>query len=156
MKSAMSLTIRTLSRLFFMLIPALLLGACQGTGNGSARPHLGAGTIVVIEGIDGVSKPLQQAVQEGLEKGAQRYGVKLTNAPDQAGLHLRGYLTAGPHLPQGQAATLVWDVFDAQETRIQRITSTLPAPSNQSGLSGREASQLAETSMNDLADFLKE
>ncbi len=148
----MSLTIRTLTRLFFMLIPALLLGACQGTGNGSARSHPGAGTVVVIEGIDGVSKPLQQAVQEGLEKGAQRYGVKLTNAPDQAGLHLRGYLTSGPHLPQGQAATLVWDVFDAQENRIQRITSTASA----SGLTSREASQLAETSMNDLAVFLKE
>ena len=156
MKSGMSLTIRTLARLFFTLLPAVLLGACQSSGNSSARPHLGAGSIVVIEGIDGVSKPLQQAVQEGLEKGAQRYGVKLTNAPDQAGLHLRGYLTAGPHLPQGQAATLVWDVFDAQENRIQRITSTLPAPSGQSGLTSREASQLAETSMSDLAGFLKE
>jgi hypothetical protein len=146
---------RTHCRLFWIL-PSVLLAACQGAGNGSGHTSVGAGSIVVIEGIDGVPKPMQQAVQDGLEKGAQRYGVKLTNTPDQAGLHLRGYLTNGAHLPQGQTATLVWDVFDAQENRIQRITSTLPAASSGNGLTSREASQLAETSMNDLAGFLKE
>ena len=152
----MSLTFRIFARLLCMLPPVLLLAACQSAGNGPSRLPTGAGAVVVIEGIDGVPKPLQTAVQEGLEKGAQRYGVKLTNAPDQAGLHLRGYLTAGSRLSQGQAATLVWDVFDAQENRIQRITSTLPAPPGEAGLTSREASQLAETSMSDLAGFLKE
>ncbi len=143
------------TRILLTLIPVLLLSACQSAGNGSARSP-GAGSVVVIEGIDGVPKPLQQALQEGLEKGAQRFGVRLTNAADQAGLHLRGYLTAGAHLSKDQPPTLVWDVFDAQENRIQRITSTLAAPSPPSGLTSREASQLAETSMNDLAAFLKE
>ncbi len=151
----MTYSFRLLFRLSWIL-PAVLLAACQGAGNGSGHVSVGAGSVVVIEGIDGVPKPMQQAVQDGLEKGAQRYGVKLTNTPDQAGLHLRGYLTTGSHLPQGQAATLVWDVFDTQENRIQRITSTLPASSSGNGLTSREASQLAETSMNDLAGFLKE
>ena len=155
-KTIMSLHFRTITRVLCTLAPALLLTACQSSGHSSARPTIGAEIVVVIEGIDGVPKPLQQALQDGLEKGAQRYGVRLTNTPDQAGLHLRGYLTTGTHLPQDQAATLVWDMFDAQENRIQRFTSTVPAPASPRGLTSREASQLAETSMKDLAGFLKE
>ena len=74
MKSAMSLTIRTLTRLFFMLIPAVLLGACQGTGNGSARPHLGAGTILSNVRLD--HQPVTVKTAEGIiPTGLRKFGA---------------------------------------------------------------------------------
>lgn len=151
----MKLTYRPLPPLFLALTCLMGLAACQST-NGSDRPHVGANAVLVIDGIEGVPKTLQEPLRDGLEKGAQRHAVRLGNTADQAGLHLRGYLTAGSNLPPDQTATLVWDVFDAQENRIQRITSSLPSPAGHAALTSREAGQLAEISMADLARFLKE
>lgn len=141
---------RSSIRLFALIASVMLLAACQGAGGNRA------GASLSIDGIEGVPKSLQEALRDGLERGAQRHGLSLDNGTGQGNLHLRGYLTGAGAQSQSEGAKLVWDFFDAQENRIQRITSTLAVKSGQKGLDGQDMAQLAEASMGDIAHFLKD
>ena len=140
-----------------LLLAGLLLSGCQ-TPSHNRTAAVGLAAPIGIEAIDGVPPALQTGLRDGLAKGASQHGVKLTDHPDQAKLHLHGYMRVERSNNEFEGI-LVFDVFDAEQNRLQRLTSSIKR-SKSSGLSVEslmtpaEITQLGETAMADLAAYL--
>ena len=151
-----------ISRFHFTVFPlvmlaAVLLSACQNTSSG--RPSsVGASSPIVIEAIDGVPPALQTGLRDGLAQGASKNGLTLTDHTDRAKLHLHGYMHVERKNNEFEGF-LVFDIFDADENRLQRLTSSIKRHQS-SGLSAEsmmtstEITQLGETAMQDVATYL--
>jgi hypothetical protein len=140
-----------------LLLAGLLLSACQSPSG----PRMAVGGLsapIGIEAIDGVPPALQTSLRDGLARGASQHGVKLTDHPEEAKLHLHGYMRADRSNNEFEGI-LVFDVFDADQNRLQRLTSSIKR-NKSSGLSVEslmtpaEIAQLGETAMADLAAYL--
>ena len=136
----------------------LLLSACQSTSSNRPFSARAPSSPIVIEAIDGVPPALQTGLRDGLAHGASQNGLTLTDHTDQAKLHLHGYM----HVERSNnefEGFLVFDIFDATENRLQRLTSNIKR-NKSSGLSAEslmttaEITQLGETAMQDVAAYL--
>ena len=140
----------------WLLLAALLLSACQNT----AQHHnmTASNTPIGIQAIEGVPPALQTGLRDGLAKGANQNGLKLTDHTDQAKLLLHGYMRVERSNNEFQGF-LVFDIFDAEQNRLHRSTSSIKR-SKTSGLgpeslmTAAEITQLGETAMTDLATYL--
>ena len=143
--------------LFLTLSLSLLAGCQSGPQIPSLSSRVSSGPIS-IEAIDGVPAALQAGLRDGLATGAAQNGLSLTDHADRAKFHLHGYLHVERSARQMEAS-LVFDVFDAEENRLQRLKTDIKrSPSAsltiEAPLTPAEISQLGAASMRDLAAYL--
>jgi len=144
--------------------PALLLAAglagCQETRGGAGQRFVSApGVPIAVESIEGAPSPVQSALQGELASAADARQMTLVGAGAQARYRVRGYLSTTPTEDGGAALAFVWDVFDAEKRRAQRVTGAKPirAAAGQTpwdGLDKEALRRLADESMNGIAGFL--
>ena len=139
-----------------MLI-ALMLSACQSTQSHRAS-SASVSSPIAIEAIDGVPLPLQTGLRDGLAHGASQNGLTLTDHTDQAKLRLHGYMRVERNNNEFEGF-LVFDIFDADENRLQRLTSSIKRAQSsglraESLMTSAEITQLGETAMHDVATYL--
>ncbi|MBF9234351.1 hypothetical protein [Microvirga alba] len=133
------------------------LGACQGSGgsfgslNGSPE-----GVPIALESIDGAPAPMRTALMEELTTAASDRKVELVGSSAQARYRVRGYLST--ETEDGETkVSYVWDVFDSQKRRAQRLAGSSPvraAAKSISALDKEALARLARTSMDEIAEFL--
>ena len=138
------------------LLAGFLLAGCQNLPHGSSAG--GRQGPIVIETIDGVPPALRTGLRDGLAKGANQNGITLTDHSEGAAFHLHGYLHA-ERTSQGFEGFLIFDVFDADQNRLHRLTNSLKrTPSSglsvESLMTPTEISQLGETAMASLSHYL--
>lgn len=129
----------------------IALGACQGSFSGSPE-----GVPVALESIDGAPAPVQTAFMSELSTAASDRKVELVGSSAEARYRVRGYLSTATEDGTTKVA-YVWDVFDSQKRRAQRLTGTSPVnvPSGSiSALDKEILSKLAQSSMDEIAEFL--
>lgn len=140
-----------------LLLVGLLLSGCQST-NPNRSSATKSSAPIGIEAIDGVPPALQTGLRDGLAKGASQHGLKLTDHTDQAKLLLHGYMRVERNNQEFQGF-LVFDIFDADQNRLHRLTSSITR-SKSSGLSVEslmtpaEITALGENAMADIAAYL--
>jgi hypothetical protein len=145
------------------LAAALALAGCQSGGGGPLLAARGsaAGVPITFESIEGAPPALHSALTGELASAASARQVEVVGAEGQARYRLRGYLTTEQTADGGTALAFVWDVFDAERRRAQRITGSSPVrtasrrPRNAWEELDKEAlARLAARSMDEIASFL--
>lgn len=108
------------------LLLALPLAGCQDTGTAMVPSGRAAGVPVAFESLEGAPEAsrAQFAAVLGSEAKARRLEIVGAGAP--ARYRIRGYLSAAP-AEGGTAITYVWDVFDENARRAQRLTGSATA-----------------------------
>jgi hypothetical protein len=140
------------------------LAACQ-SGGGSLFGGAGspAGQPIALESIEGAPAGVQTALTDELASAASARKVELVGNAGEARYRVRGYLTTERTPDGGTALAFVWDVFDAQARRAQRVTGSTPIRAASSktarknpwdGLDKEALARLAERSMDEIASFL--
>lgn len=130
----------------------LSLTACQGT-LGNASPE---GVPVALESIDGAPPPVRMALVDELATAASKRKVDLVGSSAQARYRVRGYLSTETDGAETKVA-YVWDVFDSEKRRAQRLTGSSPVrvPAGSiSALDKETLAKLAQSSMDEIAAFL--
>jgi hypothetical protein len=137
---------------------AIGLSACQNSGDSytllKSSPE---GVPIVLESIDGAPATVKTAFVGELTSAATDRKVELVGTGDQARYRVRGYLST--EMTDGETSvSYVWDVFDAQKRRAQRLTGSSPVrvTSNNpwSELDKETLAKLAGASMDEIAQFL--
>jgi hypothetical protein len=137
---------------------ACALAGCQGGGFGLSQGSP-AGKPIAFESIEGPPPAVQTALAGELAAAASARQVELVGNGADARYRLRGYLTAESGADGETRLAFVWDVFDAQARRAQRVTGSAPvkAPSKKNpwdGLDKEALARLAAKSMDEIATFL--
>jgi hypothetical protein len=145
----------------FALLSTLLLAGCQDTGTAllpdSARAP---GIPVAFESLEGAPEAMraQFAAVLGSEARARRLDIVGAGAP--ARYRIRGYLSAGS-AEGGTALTYVWDVFDENARRAQRLTGAATSRTETkagmdpwAAIDAASLRQAAAGGLNDIVAFL--
>jgi hypothetical protein len=137
---------------------ACALASCQGGGSmfSSGSP---AGKPIAFESIEGAPAAVRSALVGELANAASARQVELVGNGAAARYRVRGYLTAEPGPDGGTSLAFVWDVFDAQQRRAQRVTGSSPIKTASKknpwdGLDKEALARLAAKSMDEIASFL--
>lgn len=143
---------------FATTVLACALASCQG-GGGMFASGSPAGKPIAVESIEGAPPEVRSALAGELASAASARQVELVGTGEAARYRVRGYLTAEPTAEGGTALAFVWDVFDAQSRRAQRLAGSAPlkAASNKNpwdGLDKEALARLAAKSMDEIATFL--
>lgn len=136
---------------------AWALASCQGGGMFSSGSP--AGKPIAFESIEGAPPEVRTALAGELVSAASARRVELVGNGAAARYRLRGYLTAEPSADGGTTLAFVWDVFDAQARRAQRVTGSAPITAASKkypwdGLDKEALARLAARSMDEIASFL--
>ena len=142
------------------LLPAL--AGCQSRGGGDglfAASGSPAGKPIAVESIEGVPATVRTALSDELASAATSRRVELVGSSAQARYRVRGYLSTETTADGASQLAFVWDVFDAQQRRAQRVTGSSPikAASKKNpwdGLDKEALARLAAKSMDEIATFL--
>ncbi len=132
---------------------AIALGACQGSGLAGGSPE---GVPIALESIDGAPAPVRTALMNELNTAASDRKVELVGASGTARYRVRGYLSTETNEGETKVA-YVWDVFDSQNRRAQRLAGSSPvrvASGSLSSLDKETLAKLAGASMDEIAEFL--
>ncbi|MBM6592778.1 hypothetical protein [Microvirga pudoricolor] len=129
------------------------LAACQGD-SASLRGGSPEGVPIVLESIDGAPAPVKTALVDELTTAAASRKVELVGTGTEARYRVRGYLTTETAGGETSVA-YVWDVFDAQKRRAQRLAGSSPVKvASWSELDKETLAKLAGSSMDEIAEFL--
>ena len=109
---------RTGRSLSLAAVAACGLAACQTAGGSPA------GKPIAFESIEGAPAAVRTALAGELASAASARQVEIVGNGNPARYRVRGYLTAEPTADGGTALAFVWDVFDAQARRAQRVTGS--------------------------------
>ncbi|MET0745407.1 MAG: hypothetical protein ABWY78_18695 [Microvirga sp.] len=143
------------ARLIAMLLIAGL-AACQGAGGASSSRSGGspAGVPIVLESIDGAPAPVRTALVNELTTAAADRKVEIVGSGTDARYRVRGYLST--ETTEGETSVAyVWDVFDAQKKRAQRLAGSSPVRvASWNDLDRETLARLAVSSMDEIAEFL--
>jgi hypothetical protein len=164
---------RTLSlppRLFRVLTScigaALLLGGCVDTATDlaasrgapalAARPGVSPrGATVAISSIEGAPDEVASRFRQQFASVSDARDITIV-APEGAKYRLRFYLTSMSD-PSGARVACVWDVFDRQGHRAQRLTDEFPVVAGSdpwAGLDEKKMAEIASRGADNLAAFL--
>jgi hypothetical protein len=131
------------------------LAACQAAGESTASfKGSPEGVPIVLESIDGAPPPVKTAFVSELTSAASSRKVELVGTDTQARYRVRGYLST--ETADGETSVAyVWDVFDAQKRRAQRLTGSSPVRvASWTDLDKETLAKLAGASMDEIAEFL--
>jgi hypothetical protein len=136
---------------------ALCLAGCQSGGSDGLFASSGspAGKPIAVESIEGVPATVKTALSDELASAATSRRVELVGTSAQARYRVRGYLSTETTADGATQLAFVWDVFDAQKRRTNRVTGTSPLQTaSLDGLDKEALRKLAAESMDGLATFL--
>jgi hypothetical protein len=143
---------------------SLCLAACQTSGGlvgalSSGEKTSAPGVPIAVESIAGAPDAVAGRFTTALASEAQSRQVELVGGKDQARYRVRGYLSANPTEDGTTALAFVWDVFDAQKKRAQRIqgASVASARAGENPWDAVDQSTVAKAaseSMDAIAGFL--
>jgi hypothetical protein len=97
-----------------------LVGALSSSGSSGERVTA-PGVPIAVESIAGAPDGVAGRFSTALASEAQSRQVELVAGKDKARFRVRGYLSAEPTEDGTTALAFVWDVFDTQKQRAQRI-----------------------------------
>jgi hypothetical protein len=156
-------------RAFACATAFLSLGACVGdfraadTGHLDVRAAIADGQMrspreagVAIYSLEGAPAPVESRFRQAM--AAEASGRQITIAEPALARYLaRGYLNAYA-TETGTAVTYVWDVFDADKKRQQRLSDTIMLPDSAADswslVDDRALQKVAARSADDLALYL--
>jgi hypothetical protein len=132
------------------------LAACQGAGGPMASRSGGSpeGVPIVLESIDGAPATVRTALVSELTTAAENRKVEIVGNGTEARYRVRGYLST--ETTEGETSVAyVWDVFDAQKKRAQRLAGSSPVRvASWNDLDRETLAKLAVSSMDEIAEFL--
>lgn len=137
-----------------ILLTSLALAACQTDGSGMASANGGLSFV----SIDGPPKPTFEKLVNELSSEAQSRQVKVASRDDPGAYKVKGYLSM--HVERGKASVAyAWDVYDANKTRVARITgeeNAGPVKGSATWAACNDAvlAKIADRSMADLSQAL--
>ncbi|MCX7327398.1 MAG: hypothetical protein NTW00_04580 [Hyphomicrobiales bacterium] len=126
-------------------ILACALSACNETTTASRAPTIAPGVPIAVDSISG-----------GPDEASVRR-VDIVDPATNPRYRVRGYLAAEPTADGQTALSFVWDVFDAQKRRAQRMQGVTVARNSSGDWSGVDQSTVnkaASESMDQIAQFL--
>ena len=161
---------RRLAAAVFGLLPLGVLGGCVETAamSGAEPPDAHAksaanaaavdprGVRVALASLSGVPQPLEDRMKDAFAAQAGERNITLAD-PAKAAYLIRGYVTTYP-VAAGTTVAAVYDVFDANKKRAQRLKDDVVVKSEGadpwSGFNAAAMDDLAARSADDLAAFL--
>lgn len=143
------------------LFAGLLAGGCQqGASSLASGPRIDApGVPIAVESIAGAPDGVTSRFSTALATEASARQVELVGGDAKARFRVRGYLSAEPADDGTTSLAFVWDVFDSQKKRAQRVQGASIATSR-AGANPWDAvdqstvSKAASESMDAIAGFL--
>ncbi|HKH34629.1 MAG TPA: hypothetical protein VKA80_10795 [Beijerinckiaceae bacterium] len=144
---------------FFAVPVACAMASCQSAGGFGFSQGSPAGKPIAFESIEGAPPAVRTALAGELASAASARQVELVGNGVEARYPVWGYLTAEPSSDGGTTLAFVWDVFDSQQRRAQRVTGSSPIKSVSKknpwdGLDKEALARLAARSMDEIASFL--
>ncbi len=144
----------------YLLIAATLaagLSACTDTGTASRAPTQAPGVPIAVESISGAPDGVRGTFTSALSSEASARRVDIVDPATNPRYRVRGYLAAQPTDDGQTALAFVWDVFDAQKKRAQRVQGTTVARGSSgdwTGVDQTTVNKAASESMDQIAQFL--
>lgn len=138
-------------------LAALALAACNETTTASRTPTMAPGVPIAVESISGAPDTVRQPFTAALGNEAASRRVEIVDPATNPRYRVRGYLAAEPTSDGQTALSFVWDVFDSQKRRAQRVQGATVARSARGDWSGVDQSTVnkaASDSMDQIAQFL--
>ncbi len=140
---------------------AIVLGGCQqGFSSASGGSRIAApGVPIAVESIAGAPDGVTSRFSTALASEAHARQVEIVGGEAQARYRVRGYLSAEPTEDGTTALAFVWDVFDAQKKRAQRVQGASIASARSgadpwASVDQTTVAKAASESMDAIAGFL--
>jgi hypothetical protein len=140
---------------------AVVLGGCQqGLSSASGGPRIAApGVPIAVESIAGAPDGVTSRFSTALASEAHARQVEIVGSEAQARYRVRGYLSAEPTEDGTTALAFVWDVFDSQKKRAQRVQGASIASARSgadpwASVDQTTVAKAASESMDAIAGFL--
>lgn len=143
-----------------VLLPAIAAGGCQQGISSLGGARIAApGVPIAVESIAGAPDGVTSRFSTALASEASARQVELVGGDTNARYRVRGYLSAEPTEDGSTSLAFVWDVFDAQKKRAQRvqgasIASTRAGANPWDAVDQSTVSKAAAESMDAIAGFL--
>jgi hypothetical protein len=139
----------------------LLLSGCESTSdfNPNAAPRARApGVPVALVSIAGAPETVITRVSTAIARQAQRRDILIVGIDGQPRYQVRGYLSAHPSAEGGSEFSWVFDLFDAQKRRAQRVAGRLPirgaGGDNWVAVTETDIERMAFNALDEIASFL--
>ncbi|MGL4438376.1 MAG: hypothetical protein ACRCUE_03830 [Bosea sp. (in: a-proteobacteria)] len=133
------------------------LAACNETTTASRAPTQAPGVPIAVDSISGGPDNVRGAFSSAMSTEANARRVEIVDPATNPRFRVRGYLAAEPTSDGQTALAFVWDVFDAQKKRAQRVQGATVARSSTgdwNGVDQTTVSKAASDSMDQIAQFL--
>jgi hypothetical protein len=133
------------------------LAACNDATTASRAPTLAPGVPIAVDSISGAPETVRGAFSSAMSSEASARRVDIVDPATNPRYRVRGYLAAQPTDDGQTALAFVWDVFDAQKKRAQRVQGATVARSGTgdwSGVDQTTVNKAASESMDQIAQFL--
>jgi hypothetical protein len=136
---------------------ACALTACNETTTASRAPTVAPGVPIAVDSISGGPDAMRGSFSSAMSNEASVRRVDIVDPATNPRFRVRGYLAAEPTADGQTALSFVWDVFDAQKRRAQRMQGATVARNSSGDWSGVDQSTVnkaASESMDQIAQFL--
>lgn len=136
---------------------AAALAACNDTTTASRAPTIAPGVPIAVDSISGGSDAVRGAFSSAMSNEATARRVEIVDPATNPRYRVRGYLAAQPTDDGQTTLAFVWDVFDAQKKRAQRVQGATVARSSSgdwTGVDQTTVTKAASDSMDQIAQFL--
>lgn len=133
------------------------LAACNDTTTATRAPTVAPGVPIAVDSISGGSDAVRGAFTSAMSNEASARRVEIVDPKTNPRFRVRGYLAAQPTDDGQTALAFVWDVFDAQKRRAQRVEGATVARSSSGDWTGVDqgtVNKAASESMDQIAQFL--
>jgi hypothetical protein len=136
---------------------AVVLAACNDTTTVARAPTIAPGVPIAVDSISGGSDAVRGAFSSAMSNEASARRVEIVDPATNPRYRVRGYLAAQPTDDGQTALAFVWDVFDAQKKRAQRVEGATVARNSSgdwTGVDQTTVTKAASESMDQIAQFL--
>lgn len=142
---------------FLAVVLVAGLAACNDATVASRAPTLAPGVPIAVDSISGGPDTVRGAFSSAMSSEASARRVQIVDPATNPRYRVRGYLAAQPTEDGQTALAFVWDVFDAQKRRAQRVEGSTVARSSTgdwTGVDQTTVNKAASDSMDQIAQFL--
>jgi hypothetical protein len=143
-----------------VLVAAVMAGglaACNETTTAARAPTQAPGVPIAVDSISGGPDAVRGSFSNAFSSEASARQVDIVDPKTNPRYRVRGYLAAQPTEDGQTALAFVWDVFDSQKRRAQRVqgaTVARSASGDWSGVDQTTVNKAASESVDQIAQFL--
>jgi hypothetical protein len=139
---------------------ALALSACNTTASPTAGQGYAGTKTIAFESIDGPPQPVFNKLVQKLDEESGKRQMPVVSREGFAPYRVRGYVAVEiEKKPNRTMVAWVWDVYDAEQRRVLRLSGEEPAPpaGRDAWLAANDAvlSRIAQNAVTQLAEFLQ-